>query len=1078
MAATQFVPPPGWHTPPEGMVDLVRGLDWSNTYLGPTELWSPSLRLATDVVLASAFPMALRWGPEFVLLYNDAYRPILGDKHPWALGRPAREAWSEVWPQIEAAHLAILNGDTPSMFAEDMLLRIQRHDGVSEDGRFTLGYSPVVDPTAPTGIGGVLVTAVETTHRVAAEAALRASEERYELALGAAGAIGTWDWDIVNDRVIANSTFAERFSVDPKRAQEGTPIADFVAGIHPEDRDRVAREIEEAMRTGADFLSEYRLLKTDGTIVWVIVRGRCHFDESGKAVRFPGAAVDITDRKLAEAALAENRSFLSDILRSSGEAFYAVDRDGTTTLCNQAFLRMVGFKKEAEAIGRKLHDVIHHTHPDGAHYDKADCPIYICASSGAEAHVANECFYRLDGTAFPVEYWVSPIFRNGAHQGAICTFVDITDRRAAEDELARSIAEFAALSQAAPNHVWASRPDGMVDWFNDRIYEYSGAQETDLVDGGWISLVHPDDRADAGARWAAAVASGEDYQTEFRIRRSDGAFRWHLVRALPTRNAAGRIQRWIGTNTDIDEQRNAVDALAAFNATLEQRVAEEAAERDRLWQTSQDLLVVVDPSGTFKAANPAWTTTLGWLPNEVVGKNHMDFVHPDDQPSSRGALAHALDAPLPAFENRCLHKDGSIRWIAWIASADNGLVYATGRNITAEKEADAALAETQEALRQSQKMEAVGQLTGGIAHDFNNMLAVVMGSLELLGRRLGGDDPRAKRHIDAATDGARRAALLTQRLLAFSRQQPLQPVALDVNKLVSGMADLLLHSLGATIRFESVLAGGLWQTHADPNQLENIVLNLAVNARDAMPDGGHLTIETQNAHLDDRYAAEHIGVGAGHYVLIAITDTGVGMPPEVLEKAFDPFYTTKPVGKGTGLGLSQVYGFVKQTGGHVKIYTEVGEGTTIKIYLPRLRGERPAEEQVASAVALEFGDAREVILVVEDDPAVRQFSIEALAELGYSTLEADGAEKALKLIDAHPEIVLLFTDVVMPDVNGARLAEEARRRRPDIKVLFTTGYTRNAVVHNGVLDHGIDLIGKPFTIESLAAKLRLVLEKA
>ena len=593
---------------------------------------------------------------------------------------------------------------------------------------------------------------------------------------------------------------------------------------------------------------------------------------------------------------------------------------------------------------------------------------------------------------------------------------------------------------------------------------------------GWVEMVHPEDRAVAVERWAAALASGETYQAEFRLRRSDGTYRWHIARALPIYDPGGRVERWIGTNTDIEDERAAASALVRLNATLEERVAEQAAERNRLWQTSRDLLLVVAPDGLCRAANPAWTAVLGWLPEDVVGRSHLDFVHPDDRATIDGALDRVLNSPVPAFETRCLHKQGGSRWLSWIAVAENGLVYATGRHITAEKEAAAELQLAQEALRQSQKMEAVGQLTGGIAHDFNNMLAVILGSLELLNRRLAGGDPRSQRFLDAATDGARRASLLTQRLLAFSRQQPLQPVDLDANKLVAGMSDLLRHSIGADVRLETVLAGGLWRTHADPNQLENIVLNLAVNARDAMPDGGRLTIETQNAHLDDRYAVAHPGMVPGQYVLIAVSDTGSGMPAEVVEKAFDPFFTTKPVGKGTGLGLSQVYGFVKQSGGHVKVYSEPGQGTAIKIYLPRLAGSAHETAHVDRDQSLPLGEAGEVVLVVEDEPAVRRFTVEALSELGYRVLEADGAAAALRLLDSHPEIVLLFTDVVMPDVNGAKLADEARRRRPDLRVLFTTGYTRNAVVHNGVLDAGVEMIGKPFTLDALAVKLRLVLE--
>jgi PAS domain S-box-containing protein len=382
-----------------------------------------------------------------------------------------------------------------------------------------------------------------------------------------------------------------------------------------------------------------------------------------------------------------------------------------------------------------------------------------------------------------------------------------------------------------------------------------------------------------------------------------------------------------------------------------------------------------------------------------------------------------------------------------------------------------------EALRQSQKMEAVGQLTGGIAHDFNNMLAVVIGSLDLLSRRFDTSDTRARRYVEAAMDGARRAALVTQRLLAFSRQQPLRPEPIDVNRLVAGMSDLLRHSLGAEIQLETVLAAGLWRTHADPNQLENVILNLAVNSRDAMPGGGRLTIETQNSFLDERYVASVLGVGSGQYVMVAVTDTGTGMPEEVSAKAFDPFFTTKEVGRGTGLGLSQVYGFVKQTGGHVKIYSEPGHGTTVKVYLPRYIGEgiEPAAADEAPG-ELPRGEMQEVVLVVEDEAAVRQFSIEALTELGYRVLEAPDAAAALRMLEAHPEITLLFTDVVMPDMNGARLAERTRQLRPDVRILFTTGYTRNAVVHNGVLDPGVEMIGKPFTIEELAAKIREVLD--
>jgi len=381
----------------------------------------------------------------------------------------------------------------------------------------------------------------------------------------------------------------------------------------------------------------------------------------------------------------------------------------------------------------------------------------------------------------------------------------------------------------------------------------------------------------------------------------------------------------------------------------------------------------------------------------------------------------------------------------------------------------------EDALRQAQKMEAVGQLTGGIAHDFNNMLAVVLSGLSLLQRRLEKGDTDVGKYITAAREAANRAAGLTQRLLAFSRQQSLSPQALNANKMVSEMSELLRRTLGETIDMETVLAGGLWQVHADANQLENAVLNLAVNARDAMLEGGRLTIETANCHLDDAYASEH-AIQAGQYVMVAVTDTGGGMAPDVVAKAFDPFFTTKGVGKGTGLGLSQVFGFVKQTGGHVKIYSELRQGTSVKIYLPRFHGPaEPPRRSISDHTSL--GSNSEVVLVVEDDDQVRELTVEMLLDLGYGVIEARDGADALRTLDLHPEVRLLFTDVVMPGMDGRQLAEEASRKRPGLKVLFTTGYTRNAIVHNGMLDPGVNLLPKPASRDQMAAKIRSVLDR-
>jgi signal transduction histidine kinase len=382
----------------------------------------------------------------------------------------------------------------------------------------------------------------------------------------------------------------------------------------------------------------------------------------------------------------------------------------------------------------------------------------------------------------------------------------------------------------------------------------------------------------------------------------------------------------------------------------------------------------------------------------------------------------------------------------------------------------------EDALRQAQKMEAIGQLTGGVAHDFNNIMQVIIGNLEALNRRAMDKYTELGPLVSAAMRGAERAARLTHQLLAFARRQPLAPKAIEVNRLVAGMSDLLHRTLGETVQVETVLAGGTWRVLADANQLESALLNLALNARDAMPNGGKLTIETSNAYLDEDYAQNNDEVRPGQYVLIAVTDTGAGMSKDTLSKAFDPFFTTKEVGKGSGLGLSQVYGFMHQSGGHAKIYSEPGEGTTLKLYLPRPT-ESGESAEAAEAQPIPRAARSELVLVVEDDTDVRANTAQMVRDLGYDVLEAEDGNVGLRMIEAEPRIHLLFTDVGLPGgINGRQLADEAQRRRPELKILYSTGYARNAIVHHGRLDPGVNLITKPFTFAALAAKLRQVLD--
>ncbi len=399
------------------------------------------------------------------------------------------------------------------------------------------------------------------------------------------------------------------------------------------------------------------------------------------------------------------------------------------------------------------------------------------------------------------------------------------------------------------------------------------------------------------------------------------------------------------------------------------------------------------------------------------------------------------------------------------------------RDRTAALEQQIAEREAAEAkIRQMQKMESVGQLTGGIAHDFNNMLAVVIGSLEMARRRLSEPD-RLVGFIASAEEGAKRAAQLVSRLLAFSRQQPLEPRVLDVNEFVGGMSELLRRTIGEQVAVETVLASDLRRCFADAIELENAILNLAVNARDAMPNGGRLTIATSNAALDAHYVRHHPEATIGDYVRVTVEDTGTGMPREVIERAFDPFYTTKSIGKGTGLGLSQVYGFVKQSGGHVSIYSEVGHGTSVRFYLPL--GATDVEVANIARDDGEFAPARagEIVLVVEDEPGVRHVSVDALRELGYTVMQAADGRAALGLIAATAHIDLLFTDVIMPEMTGSQLAIEARALRPDLRVVFTTGYARNVVLQGEDIDGAAVVLPKPFTLTQLGAKVREALDR-
>jgi len=910
--------------------------DWSATALGPQDAWPPTVRVAVDLMLQSPVPMAMMWGHEGILLYNDGYAVIAGARHPEILGMPARQAWPEAEAFNDRVITECLAGGTLSF--RDQFLVLHRN-GAPEEVYLDLDYSPIPDGQGqPVGVMAILT---ETTAKVTAEKRVQGERER----------------------------LGSMFEQAPG----------FMALLH-----------------GPDHVFEL------ANPAYMQLVG--HREVLGKPVR--QALPEIAGQGFFE---------LLDQVYGTGEPFFGTALPATLQ------------RQPDGAYERRYIDVLYHPLRD------------------AQGRVAG-------------------IFVQGS---------DVTPRVLAEEEASRREAQFQVFAQAMPNQVWAAGPDGLLDWLNDKVPEYSGLPPAALLGTGWTRIVHPDDLPQAGEKWAQALASGVGYESEFRLRRADGTYRWHLARAVPLRNEGGSVVRWVGTNTDIEEQRAAALALAHLNENLEREVAERTAERDRMWRLSTDVMLVADFEATVLSVNPAWTRLLGWQASELLGRSFMDLVHPDDQAATLDEMSGlARGVTTFRFDNRYRCKDGSYRVLMWTAVPEAGVILAVGRDVTDDRAAEEALRRAEAALHQSQKMESVGQLTGGVAHDFNNVLQIISGNLHLLRKTLAKDEA-ALRRINGALDGVARGAKLASHLLAFARKQPLSPVVLNVGRLLRDLNDMLRRALGEAIELETVVAGGLWNTLADSSFLENTLLNLAINARDAMQGHGRLTIEAGNASLDDIYALTHGEVTAGQYVMIAVSDTGCGMSEDIVQKVFEPFFTTKPEGHGTGLGLSMVYGFVKQSGGHIKIYSEVGHGTTVKLYLPR---SVEAELSSGPLPLVEAEGGSETILVVEDDAQVRETVVELLTDMGYKVLKAPDAQSALAVVESGVQIDLLFTDVVMPGpLRSPDLARKARLVQPNIEVLFTSGYTENSIVHGGRLDAGVALLSKPYAREDLARKLRQML---
>jgi PAS domain S-box-containing protein len=649
---------------------------------------------------------------------------------------------------------------------------------------------------------------------------------------------------------------------------------------------------------------------------------------------------------------------------------------------------------------------------------------------------------------------------NVSLQAQITHLFAILRQRAASDRHRHSERErlFSAVVESSNDAIITKTLEGVITGWNraaERLFGFTTAEAV----GNRIDLIVPPKRHFEVREILDRVSRGEAIEHYETVRQHKDGREVHVSLGVsPIRSASGEIIGASKTARDIGESRRTQQALN-----------QEIEERRRIFETSQDLILVTDTFGRFVQVSPSSMTIIGYRPEEMIGHSAVDFIHPEDLDSTREEMRAARRGrQMRNFETRYVHKDGNAVQLTWMGTWSEPVRrhFFVGRDLTEKRAAEAQ-------FRQAQKMDAVGQLTGGIAHDFNNILTVITGTIGILADAVT-DDPQLTAIARMIDEAAERGANLTKHLLAFARRQPLQPREIDVNTLLLETVKLLRPTLGEHIQIDPLLAEDASAALVDPSQLTTAILNLALNARDAMPTGGKLALETNNVYLDESYAAMNSEVAPGNYVMIAVSDTGSGIAAADLDKVFDPFFTTKEVGKGTGLGLSMVFGFAKQSNGHIKIYSEEGHGTTVKLYLPRATGLHATAAEPLASSSIEGG--HEVVLVVEDDALVRRYVITQIESLGYTTLEASNAAEAMTIINTDATIDLLFTDVIMPgSMNGRQLVDEALKRRPLLKTLFTSGYTENAIVHHGRLDSGVLLLAKPYRKSDLARMIRQAL---
>jgi PAS domain S-box-containing protein len=802
--------------------------------------------------------------------------------------------------------------------------------------------------------------------------------------------------------------------------------------------------------------------------VWMNLDYSPVYDETGQPGGVIAVVVETTEQVLATRALRTERDRMRDVLERMGDGFMLLDRDFYVLEINVQGLRTDGRRRD-EIIGRN-----HWTLWPGSH-DSELGRAYRRAMTERMPQVAQITHTPGDGRERRVEVRCYPVA-----DGLAIFFREISDQWRAEQKLMLSEESLRLATEAAEVGVWdLDLTTDVLTWSKRTKAAFGIGPLVSCSMADFYAGLHPDDLAATSEAFAAAIDPERRafYDVEYRtVGKEDGVIRWVAAKGKGLFDDDGRCTRAIGTAIDITERKADSERLRVseaklreLNATLEKRVRERTRERDSAWNNTQDLLAVVDADGRLRAVNPSWERILGLAPEGVVGRRLEEIVWPDDGKATRAAFGQAREEVLTQFENRLRHKDGGFRWISWMAATDeNGLFYASGRDITVERDAREALFHAEEALMQSQKMEAVGQLTGGIAHDFNNLLTIIQSSADFL-RRPDLNPERRGRYVEAIAETSERAAKLTAQLLAFARRQTLQPEVFDAGARVRSIAEMIRPLVGARIHVDIEEPRDPVFVEADISQFETSLLNLAINGRDAMEDGGKLKLVVRCAEDPDTAGRPSV---QGAWVAVDVIDTGLGIPPQALPHIFEPFFTTKEVGKGTGLGLSQVFGFAKQSGGEVTVESQPGRGSRFSIYLPRSREPQSSlvEDELSVSTQRTFQGAR--VLVVEDNSSVGAFSSQMLQDMGCRTTLASNAVEALGLVEANPAAFdMIFSDVVMPGMSGVELAQTLRSRWPDLPVLLTSGYS-DVLAKEGA--HGFPLLHKPYSVETMARVLRQV----